>query len=148
MPPGFFTPTVALTSTDESDSVFRDKKLRPGVYKIQNIVGQTYVNIRGRTIEFCGQPATTVEGKEPVRSRPCLAHRRNSDHPRASVKYSPMSPDIRGYLCHRIGVPCDSNGLVARAFRGDDARIQGRPIRWNFFKVQLHRILQSASKDI
>jgi len=46
-----------------------------------------------------------------------------------------------------IGVPCGSNWSVARAFRGDEAKTQGR-LGCNFFKVQLHRILRSASKDM
>jgi hypothetical protein len=44
-------------------SLFKDGKLRPGIYKIQNIVGQTYADIRDHTKELCGRPATALEGK-------------------------------------------------------------------------------------
>jgi hypothetical protein len=54
-----------MTSTSKNDSVsiFEDGKLRPGIYKIQNIVGQTYVDIREHNKELCGRPATVLEGK-------------------------------------------------------------------------------------
>ena len=64
---------MTLTSKNESISVFRDGKLKPGIYKIRNIVGQTYVDIREHTRELCGRPATALEGKGLVGSCPCLA---------------------------------------------------------------------------
>ncbi|KAF9648158.1 hypothetical protein BDM02DRAFT_2342614 [Thelephora ganbajun] len=53
---------MTLTSADDSVSIFKDGKLKPGVYKIQNIVGQTYVDIREHTRELCGRPTTLLEG--------------------------------------------------------------------------------------
>ncbi|KAF9648165.1 hypothetical protein BDM02DRAFT_3187334 [Thelephora ganbajun] len=50
------------TSTNNSISIFKDGKLKPGIYKIQNIVSQTYVDIREHTRELCGRPATLLEG--------------------------------------------------------------------------------------
>jgi len=45
--------------------IFRDGKLKPGIYKIQNIVGHTHVDIREDTRELCCRPATVLnsEGK-------------------------------------------------------------------------------------
>jgi len=63
---------MTLTSTDNSASIFKDGKLKPGVYKIQNIVGQTYVDIREHVRELCGRPATVLEGNGLVGSRPHL----------------------------------------------------------------------------
>jgi len=54
MPPGFFTLTTTSTSTNESGFVFKAGKPRPGIYNIQDIVGQTYVDIREHTRELCG----------------------------------------------------------------------------------------------
>ena len=65
--------TMVLTSTDDSVSILKDGKLKPGVYKIQNIVGQTYVDIREHSRELCGRPATVLEGKGLVGSCPYLA---------------------------------------------------------------------------
>ena len=69
-----FPDTMTLTSANESDSVFRDGKLKPGIYKIQNIVSQTYVDIREQTRELCGRPAAALGGRGLVRSCPHLAH--------------------------------------------------------------------------
>jgi len=62
--------TMALTSTDDPTSIFKDDKLKPGVYKIQNIVGQTYVDIREHVRELCCRPAAVLEGNGLVGSRP------------------------------------------------------------------------------
>ena len=65
---------MILTSKSESDSVFRDGRIKPGIYKIQNVVGQTYVDIRDHNRELCGRPVTTLEGKGLVGSCPHLVH--------------------------------------------------------------------------
>ncbi|KAF9781762.1 hypothetical protein BJ322DRAFT_243167 [Thelephora terrestris] len=43
--------------------IFKAGKLRPGIYKIQNIVSQTYVDMRESPKELCCRPATLLEGK-------------------------------------------------------------------------------------
>ena len=55
-------------------SIFKDGKLRPGIYRIQNIVSQTYVDIREHTRELCCRPATLLEGKGLVGLYPALVH--------------------------------------------------------------------------
>jgi len=62
--------TMALTSTDDSASIFKDGKLKPEIYKIRNIVGQTYVDIREHAGELCCRPAAVLEGNGLVGSRP------------------------------------------------------------------------------
>ena len=61
---------MALTPTNDSTSIFKDEKLRPGIYMIQNIVSQTCVDIQGYTGELCGRPAAVLEGKGLV--GPCF----------------------------------------------------------------------------
>jgi len=63
---------MTLTSTGGYTSIFKDGKLKPGVYKIQNIAGQTYVGEHTR--ELCCRPATLLEGNGLVGSLPRLAH--------------------------------------------------------------------------
>ena len=63
---------MVLTSTEDPGSILKDGKLKPGVYKIQNIVGQTYVDIREHAKELCCRPATVLEGKGLVGSCPHL----------------------------------------------------------------------------
>ena len=67
---------MTLTSEKSSDSMFEDGKLKPGVYKIQNIVGQTYLDIRDHTQELCCRPAAALDGKGLVcLLPPCLTSR-------------------------------------------------------------------------
>ncbi|KAF9649747.1 hypothetical protein BDM02DRAFT_3113171 [Thelephora ganbajun] len=48
---------MTLSWTNDS-SVFEDGKPRPGIYEIQNIVGQTYVGTWEHPRDLCGRPAT------------------------------------------------------------------------------------------
>ena len=66
--------TMTLASTSSHASVFKDGRLKPGVYKIQNVVGQTYVDLREYTRELCCRPATALEGGGLVGSCPRLVH--------------------------------------------------------------------------
>lgn len=42
-------------------SIFKDGKLKPGIYKIQNLYSQTYMDVEERSREVCGRPATILE---------------------------------------------------------------------------------------
>jgi hypothetical protein len=53
-----------------STFMFKNGKLEPGIYKIQNIVSQTYVDMREHTRELCCRHATLLDGKGLVGSRP------------------------------------------------------------------------------
>ena len=64
---------MALTSTSSYESIFKDGKLKSGIYKIQNIVSQTYLSVREHTRELCCRPATVPEGIELVGSYLLLA---------------------------------------------------------------------------
>ena len=61
--------TMPLNSaTGDSPSIFRDGKLKPGAYKIQNIYSQAYLDIHEHSREACCRPAPTLkEGKGLVR---------------------------------------------------------------------------------
>ena len=41
---------MVLTSTSDSSSIFKDGKLKPGIYKIQNLYTETYLNIHRYSI--------------------------------------------------------------------------------------------------
>ena len=67
---------MTLSSDEDSVSIFKDAKLRPGIYKIQNIVSKTYVEIREYPKELCCRPSgTSLEGKGRVGSHPHLTRR-------------------------------------------------------------------------
>ena len=60
--------TMTPTSTSGSSSVFKDEKLNPGIYKIQNIHTDTYLDIEVSTREVCCRPAKDLgEGRGLVR---------------------------------------------------------------------------------
>ena len=57
-------PAMTLTSTAEAISIFKDGKLKPGFYKIQNIVAETFLDCEVHTKEMCCRPANELgEGK-------------------------------------------------------------------------------------
>ena len=57
------------TSTSDSLSIFRDGKLKPGIYKIQNIYSEAYVDIEVHSREMRCRPANDLgEGRGLVSS--------------------------------------------------------------------------------
>ena len=59
---------MITTSVDDSSSIFRDGKLKPGIYKIQNLYAQTYVDIHEHSRDACCRlTASLGEGRGLVR---------------------------------------------------------------------------------
>ena len=54
------TMTLGLT-TGDFQSIFEDGKLKPGIYKIQNLYSQTYMEIHEHSREVCCRPAASLE---------------------------------------------------------------------------------------
>lgn len=52
---------MTYNSPNASSSILKDGKLRPGVYKIQNIVGKTYLDTKDDLRELCCRPFTALE---------------------------------------------------------------------------------------
>ena len=55
-----------IIASNDSASIFADGKLKPGIYKIQNVKGHTCLDIR-ETGELCCRPATVLGTKGLVR---------------------------------------------------------------------------------
>ena len=56
--------TMPLRSTNDSSSIFQDGKLKPGIYKIQNIQSETYLDIEVHLRELCCRPSKDLgEGR-------------------------------------------------------------------------------------
>ena len=49
-----------------SHMIFQDGKLKPGLYKIQNLVSKTYVDIHEHTMEVCCRPASALEKDDGI----------------------------------------------------------------------------------
>ena len=69
-------PTMTLNSTGDSLSIFKDGKLKPGIYKIQNIYTETYIDIEVHTRHLFCRPANDLgEGKGLVSRYPLFVVR-------------------------------------------------------------------------
>ena len=64
-------PTMTIHSTNDASSIFKDGKLKPGIYKIQNVQTENYVDIEVITRELCCRPAKDLgEGRGLVCQSP------------------------------------------------------------------------------
>lgn len=62
---------MVLHSTGGSPSIFEDGKLKPGIYKIQNLFSETYLDIHQHSKQVCCRPAKDLqEGRGLVRIYP------------------------------------------------------------------------------
>ena len=60
-----------MKSTGNSSSILKDGKLKPGIYKIQNIKSETYLDIEIHSRKVCGRPAKDIgEGRGLVSRYP------------------------------------------------------------------------------
>ena len=68
--------TMTQNSTSDSPSILKDGKLKPGIYKIQNINTETYVDVEVHTREVRCRPAKDLgEGRGLVsRCSPTVNH--------------------------------------------------------------------------
>ena len=53
--------TMTLDSPNDSCSIFENGRLKPGIYKIQNLHSQTYLDIHEHSREMCCRPARDLE---------------------------------------------------------------------------------------
>ena len=60
-------PAMVYNSRETGNSIFQDGRLKPGTYKIRNIVSKTFVDIKDDLRELCGRPSTALEqGRDHV----------------------------------------------------------------------------------
>ena len=60
-----------MIPTDDPASIFEGGKLKPGIYKIQSVGAETYVDVHLNTRQLCGRPAQNLgEGMGLVRLYP------------------------------------------------------------------------------
>ena len=72
-------PIMTFNSTDNPSPIFENGKLKPGIYKIQNIYAETYLDIEVHSRELrCRSANDLREGMGLVRPYPSL--RLVSDH--------------------------------------------------------------------
>ncbi|KAF9781773.1 hypothetical protein BJ322DRAFT_1111696 [Thelephora terrestris] len=52
---------MTLPSTTRTSPIFQDGKLKPGIYKIQNLYSETYLDIHRHSKQVCCRPAGDLE---------------------------------------------------------------------------------------
>ena len=66
-------PAMTLNSTDSSSSIFKNGKLKHGIYKIQNLCCETFLDVHHHSKQVCCRPAQNLEdGEGLVRLSPGL----------------------------------------------------------------------------
>jgi len=90
----------------DSCSIFKDGKLKPGIYKIQNIYAQNFLDVNIQSRQVCCRPAKDLgEGRGFV-SRYLLSIAHISDDQKWEIK---SLGD--GYAVKMVSVPILFNGL-------------------------------------
>ena len=64
-------PTSSLTMmlvppSDDPMSIFEDGKLKPGKYRVQNLSGQTFLEILEDSKELCCRPTTVLSAQDAL----------------------------------------------------------------------------------
>jgi len=91
--------TMTLNSPTDSSSIFEDGKLKPGIYKIQNLYSRTYLDILEHSRQMCCRPAQNLEeGNGLVRPFFWSVVRRSDNH---KWKVMPLGA---GYSVQRVRV--------------------------------------------
>ena len=80
-------------------TIFEDKKLKPGLYKIQNLVSKTYLDIHEHSMELCCRPASVLEEGEGIVRTPCCSTFALSD-----PTFAVGSPVVWWRLCNSHGI--------------------------------------------
>ena len=99
--------TMTPHSTNDS-SIFKDGKMKPGIYKIQNINTETYLDIEVHKREVCCRPAKDLgEGRGLVsRYPPSVVHA--SDNQKWDIKQFGA-----GYTVQWVSLPISSGAISA-----------------------------------
>lgn len=100
---------MTSNSTSNFSSIFRDGKLQPGIYKIQNLYTETYLDIELHSRGVCCRPAKSIgEGRGLVRWCPSsVAY--TSDNSKWEIKW--LGP---GYTVQRVSLPIPFNKICHR----------------------------------
>ena len=93
-------PTMTLSSTTDSSSILKDGKLKPGIYKIQNLFAGTYLDIHRHSKELCCRPAKDLEDGMGLVSRYPTSVLHVSDYCKWEIKQLGV-----GYTVQMVSLP-------------------------------------------
>jgi len=60
-----------MSTPSHGYTIFEDGKLKPGLYKIQNLLSGTYLDIHEHSMEVCCRPASALEKNDGIVRIPC-----------------------------------------------------------------------------
>jgi len=95
---------MTLHSTSDSSSIFKDGKLKPGIYKIQNIYSETYLDVKVSTREMCCRPVQDLAEGRGLVSRCPASVLHVSDYYKWEIKQFGA-----GYTIQRVSLPMPLN---------------------------------------
>lgn len=96
--------TMSSNSTSGSSSIFNNGKLNPGIYKIQSIFTQTYLDIEVHSRDVCCRPAKDLEEGRGLVRQCLLSAVHASDDQQWEIKQFG-----RGYTVQRVSLPKNFN---------------------------------------
>ena len=62
--PELIPPTMTQKSTTDPPRIFEDGKLKPGIYKIQNLRSETYLDVHQHSKEVCCRPVRASDAQK------------------------------------------------------------------------------------
>lgn len=80
-------------------TILEDGKLKPGLYKIQNLLRKTYLDIHEHSMELCCRPASALEENDGIVRTPCY-----STFALANSAFAVESPAVRYGLYNSCGI--------------------------------------------
>jgi len=89
-----------MSSPSPGYTIFEDGKLKPGLYKIQNLLSKTYLDIHEHSMEVCCRPASALEKNDGVVRTPCCFTFSLTNGPSVTVG----SPSVRCRLYNSRGM--------------------------------------------
>jgi hypothetical protein len=95
---------MTFSSTSESSSILKDGKLKPGIYKIQNINTETYLDVEVHKREVCCRPSKDLGEGRGLVSRYSSSFAHASDGLQWEIK---RFGD--GYTVQRVSSPTSFN---------------------------------------
>lgn len=102
---------MTLNSTSGSSPIFQDGKLKPWIYKIQNIYVDTYLDIEVHSRDVCCRPAKDLGAGRGLVRRFLSPAVRVSDDQKWEIKQSGG-----GYTVQRVSSPISFATLSADAY--------------------------------
>lgn len=60
-----------MSNPSHGYTIFEDGRLKPGLYKIQNLLSGTYLDIHEHSMEVCCRPASALEKNGGIVRVPC-----------------------------------------------------------------------------